>query len=390
MTIEDVLDEVRRIAPELRARAGEVEQLGRLTDDHAALLKRAGVVRLLQPARWGGFEAAPDSLFRAVAEVARHCGASGWVCGIIGVHPWELALYDERAQEEVWGDDPDCWISSTYMPTGTLTAVDGGYRLRGRWSFSSGCDLAEWMFLGALLANAEDASAPPTYFHVLLPRADYAIVDDTWNVVGLAGTGSKDIVVDDVFVPDYRAVTDHSIVNGAAPGHATASRLYHMPWSAIFPNAITSAMIGTAEQALSAAIEYQRSRFSLALGTKVAKAEHTMSVIGEAAADIDASRASMLANLDEMWQLVQQGDDVPFDTRVRSRAAQVRNGWRATRAVDELFDLCGGGALRLDTVLQRAWRDLHAGLHHVINVPDRSFQSYASTLMGFGARESMV
>jgi len=390
MSLDEVLDEVRRIAPELRERAGEVEQLGRLTDDHAALLKRAGVVRLLQPERWGGFEAAPDALFRAVAEVARHCSASGWVCGIIGVHPWELALYDERAQAEVWGDDPDCWVSSTYMPTGTLTPVDGGYRLRGRWSFSSGCDLAEWMFLGALLPDPDDPTAPPTYFHVLLPRADYVIVDGTWNVVGLAGTGSKDITVDDVFVPDYRAVTDSSIINGRAPGHAAASRLYHMPWSAIFPNAITSAMIGTAEQALSAAIEYQRSRFSLALGTTVAKADHTMSVIGQAAADIDASRVSMLANLDEMWCVVREGGTVPFEVRVRARAAQVRNGWRATRAVDELFDLCGGGSLRVDTVLQRAWRDLHAGLHHVINVPDRSFQSYSSVLMGFGARETMV
>jgi alkylation response protein AidB-like acyl-CoA dehydrogenase len=390
MSVDDVIAEVRRIGPELRARAAEVEELGRLTDEHAKLLKGTGVVRLLQPARWGGFEAEPDSVFRAAAEVARHCGASGWVCGVIGVHPWELGLYDERTQEEVWGDDPDTWIASTYMPAGMLTPVEGGFRLSGHWSFSSGCDLAGWLFLGALLPNADDPEAMPAYYHVLVPRSDYRIIDGTWDVTGLRGTGSKDVAVEDVFVPDHRAMTDASIVNGETPGHATASRLYHMPWSAIFPNGITSAMVGIAEGALDAAIDYQRSRFSLAVGTKIPKADHTMAVIGAAAADIATCRSSMVGNLREMWEVVRAGGRVSLDDRARGRACQVRNGWRATRAVDDLFDLCGGGALRLGTPLQRAWRDLHAGLHHVINVPDRSFQSYASILMGGEAREHIV
>jgi alkylation response protein AidB-like acyl-CoA dehydrogenase len=389
MTTHDVLAEIRRIGPELAARAEEVEAAGRLSEQHAKLLKDAGVMRLLQPERWGGFEAEPESLSLAAAEVAHYCSASGWVTGIVGVHSWELALYDERAQQEVWGDDQDTWICSTYMPTGTMTQVEGGFRFSGRWSFSSGCDVATWIFLGGLLPG-EGPTDPPTYYHLLLPREDYEIVDDTWDVVGLRGTGSKDIVVNDVFVPDYRTVSDAAMTGGTAPGHADCSPLYRMPWSSIFPNAITAPMVGMAEAALAAAIEYQRDRVSLAIGGKVPKAEYTMTTIGQAASDIAACRAVMIANLQEMWAMVQAGEQVPLEVRARGRAAQVQNGWRAARAVDVLFDHCGGGSLQLRTPLQRVWRDIHAALHHVINVQDKSFQSYASVLMGLGARETLV
>jgi alkylation response protein AidB-like acyl-CoA dehydrogenase len=391
MPEHEVASRIRDIAPILGERADEVERLGRLPDEIGKQLKATGIVRLLQPRRWGGYEEDPRLFFRSVMDVAAQCGASGWVSGIIGVHPWELAQYDQRAQEEVWADDPDTWICSTYMPTGRAVAVDGGYRFSGRWSFSSGCDVAEWIFLGGLLAEADGTLVQPVqYVHLLLPRNDYTIVDDTWDVVGLCGTGSKDIVVDDAFVPDYRTVTDQSLHDGSAPG-ATPDRstLYRMPWSAIFPNAITAAAIGIAEGALSAALDYQRDRVSMAAG-RIVEAPYTMTVVGQAASEIHASKMSLLGNLGEMWDHLCAGASVPMELRARSRAAQVRNSWRVTRAVDSLFDHSGGGSLRRGSPLQRFWRDSHAALHHIINTPDASFQSYASVAMGFDPREAIV
>ena len=384
-------ERIRDLAPVLRDRADEIEQLGRIPDEIGKQLKETGVVRLLQPVRWGGYEEDPRLFFRSVMEIAAQCGASGWVSGIIGVHPWELAMYDEQAQEEVWANDPDTWICSTYMPTGRAVAVDGGYRFSGRWGFSSGCDIADWVFLGGLLATDDGALVQPVqYVHFLLPSADYTIVDDTWNVVGLCGTGSKDIVVDDAFVPAYRTVSDQSLHDGTAPS-ATADRstLYRMPWSSIFPNAITAASIGIAEGALEVSLGYQRDRVSMAAG-RIADAPYTMTVVGQAASEIHASRSAMLGNLGEMWDHLSAGEPVPMELRARSRAAQVRNSWRVTRAVDVLFDHSGGGSLRRGTPLQRFWRDSHAALHHIINTPDTSFQSYAGVAMGFEPRESIV
>ncbi len=179
-------------------------------------------------------------------------------------------------------------------------------------------------------------------------------------------------------------------MTGTAPGSSTASALYRMPWSAMFPNAITAPLIGMAEAALAAAADYQRDRVNLAIGGKVAQADYQMTEFGRAAAEIDACRAVMLGNLREMWEIVRSGGEVSIELRSRGRAGQVQNGWRAARAVDALFDSCGGGSLYFDQPLQRIWRDVHAALHHVINVPDRTMQSYASVLMGFGPRDMYV
>jgi 3-hydroxy-9,10-secoandrosta-1,3,5(10)-triene-9,17-dione monooxygenase len=391
MPDHEVTARIDDLAPVLRDGADEVERLGRIPDEIGKQLKATGVVRLLQPRRWGGYEEDPRLFFRSVMEIAAQCGASGWVSGIVGVHPWELAMYDPRAQEEVWADDPDTWVCSTYMPTGRAVAVDGGYRFSGRWSYSSGCDIADWILLGGLVANGDGTLVQPVqYVHFLLPHVDYTIVEGTWDVVGLCGTGSKDVVVDDAFVPAYRTVSDQSLHDGTAPG-ATEDRstLYRMPWSSIFPNAITAAAIGIAEGALAAALDYQRDRVSMSAG-RIVEAPYTMTVVGQAASEIHASRASLLGNLGEMWDLLRAGDPVTMELRARGRSAQVRNSWRVTRAVDELFDHSGGGSLRRGAPLQRFWRDSHAALHHIINTPDASFQSYAGVAMGFDPRETIV
>ena len=395
----EVLDRVRELGPYLREQADATEQAGRMSDETAKRLKETGVVRLLQPKRHGGYEADPRVFFEAVMEVARHCGASGWVSGIIGVHPWELGICDERAQAEVWGDDPDTWMSSTYMPGGRARRVPGGYELTGRWSFSSGCDVSDWIFLGGIAVDddgptSDDMSVlladPTRYLHLLLPRADFTIVDGTWDVVGLCGTGSKDVVVEGAFVPDHRTITAMAVVLGDAPGiTADSAPTFRMPWSAIFPNAITAAIIGIAEGALDAAAAYQRPRSSMAAGP-ILNAPVTMTAIGEAASEIAACRAQLLGNIERHWEHALRGEPSPLELRSETRRDQVQGSWRATRAVDNLFDNAGGGALRKGEPLQRLWRDAHAGLHHVINSREKTFHSAASVAMGSHPLEAIL
>ncbi len=153
-------------------------------------------MRMLQPRTHGGLEAHPREWAETVMEVASLDGATGWVAGIVGVHPWEMAMADASVQEEVWGDDQDTWIASPYAPMGVLTPADGGYVFNGHWQFSSGTDHCDWIFLGAFVGDADGKPVmPPVNMHVILPRSDYEIVEDSWDVVGLKGTGSKDVIV---------------------------------------------------------------------------------------------------------------------------------------------------------------------------------------------------
>lgn len=379
-----VLDNLAAIADQLREQSPEAERLGRLPDSTAKLLKTAGPIRLLQPKKYGGFEAHPREFAESVMAAAALDPATGWICGIVGVHPWQLAFADPKVQEEVWGSDNDTWMASPYAPTGIARPVDGGYIFNGRWQFSSGTDHCDWIFLGALLGDEQGGVAtPPTMLHMILPRSDYEIVEDSWNVVGLKGTGSKDIIVKDAFVPAYRVMNGDHVIDGTAQReYGVTETLYKMPWSTMFPLGITAAVIGIAEGALGAHLDYQRERVG-AQGVAVKDDPYVLFAISEAAADINAARQELLANVDRIWGIVESGGEVDFAERAAVRRTQVRAAWRAVMAVDQIFARSGGNALRMDKPLQRFWRDAHAGLNHAIHVPSTVYHASALSSMGF-------
>ncbi|WP_194824956.1 acyl-CoA dehydrogenase family protein [Nocardia sp. XZ_19_231] len=378
-----VLDNIAAIADQLREQAPEAERLGQLPDTTAQLLKAAGPIRLLQPKKYGGFEVHPREFAETVMATAALDPASGWITGIVGVHPWQLAFADPKVQDEVWSDDHDTWMASPYAPTGIARPVDGGYIFNGRWQFSSGTDHCDWIFLGAMLGDTEGKMAlPPKMLHMILPRQDYQIVEDSWNVVGLKGTGSKDIIVKDAFVPDYRVMSGDDVIDGTAQReYGVTETLYKMPWSTMFPLGISSAVVGIAEGALAAHLDYQRDRVG-AQGTAVKDDPYVLFSIGEAAADINAARQELLANADRIYDAVDAGKEISFADRAAGRRTQVRAAWRAVTAVDQIFARSGGNALRMDKPLQRYWRDAHAGLAHAIHVPSTVYHASALSSLG--------
>ena len=378
-----VLDNIAAIADQLRDQAPEAERLGQLPDATAQLLKTAGPIRLLQPKKYSGYEAHPREFAETVMATAALDPASGWIAGIVGVHPWQLAFADPKVQDEVWADDHDTWMASPYAPTGIARPVDGGYIFNGRWQFSSGTDHCDWIFLGAMLGNPDGSMAlPPTMLHMILPRRDYQIVEDSWNVVGLKGTGSKDIIVKDAFVPDYRVMNGDHVIDGTAQKeYGVTETLYKMPWSTMFPLGISSAVVGIAEGALAAHLDYQRDRVG-AQGTAVKDDPYVLFAIGEAAADINAARQELLANADQIFDAVDAGKEISFAERAAGRRTQVRAAWRAVSAVDQIFARSGGNAMRTDKPLQRYWRDAHVGLAHAIHVPSTVYHASAVSSLG--------
>jgi 3-hydroxy-9,10-secoandrosta-1,3,5(10)-triene-9,17-dione monooxygenase len=381
--VNPVLNKLGDIADQLREQAWEAERIGQLPDQTVKLLKAAGNIRLLQPKTHGGLEVHPREFAETVMATAALDPASGWINGVVGVHPYQLAYADPRVQEEVWSEDQDTWMASPYAPQGIARPVDGGYLLKGRWQFSSGTDHCDWIFLGAMLGGDDgNPIMPPTGFHVILPRKDYEIVEDSWNVVGLKGTGSKDVVVNDAFIPHYRVMNAAEVMDGTTQRESGLTQpLYQMPWSTMFPLGITSAVIGIAEGALAAHLDYQRDRVTAAM-TKIKDDPYVLYAISEAAADINAARQELLANVDRIYDMVASGETVSFEDRAAGRRTQVRAAWRAVAAVDQIFARSGGNALRMDKPLQRYWRDAHAGLAHAIHVPGSIFHSAALSSLG--------
>jgi 3-hydroxy-9,10-secoandrosta-1,3,5(10)-triene-9,17-dione monooxygenase len=381
MTPEAYLDRVRGLLSALRERAARAEKLRRLPDETFADFQEAGLLRALQPKRYGGYELDPGTFYQAVIEVGAVCGSSGWVLGVLGVHNWHVAILPPQAQEDVWGADDSIQLSTSLAPTGTVEKVDGGFRVKGRWSFSSGCDHCRWAVLGGIAPPAS-AGEPPDARVFLVPRRDY-VIDDNWHVMGLCASGSKDIVIEDAFVPEYRT---HSYRDAFALNHpGTAineAPLYRLPFGLIFTYGIVSPAIGAAQGALTAFREQAARRINVRDGSRAVEDPFMQHRLAEAAAEIDAARDRMLANFAEMMRRARAGAEIPLADRARYRWDSGKAIDRSVNAVDRLFEAAGGHALFLDNPIQRAWRDVHAMRAHAGNNPERASFIFARSEFG--------
>jgi 3-hydroxy-9,10-secoandrosta-1,3,5(10)-triene-9,17-dione monooxygenase len=387
---QEVVERVEALLPMLRERAQEAEDLRRIPDESIKALQEAGFFRLLQPRRWGGHAADPVVFYDTVRKIAGACGSTGWVAGIIGVHNWHLALFDQQAQQEVWGEDTQVRISSSYAPMGAgVVAEDGsGYTVNGSWAWSSGCDHADWVVVGGpVIKNGK----PVDFGSFLIPRSEYRI-DDVWNVVGLRGTGSNTVVVQNVFVPRHRFLSFRAMSELQSPGLAqNTDPVYKMPWGTIHPTTISAPIVGMAYGAYESHVEHQGKRVRAAYAGEKAKDDPFAKVrIAEAASDIDAAWRQLSGNVAEEYALLMAGKEIPFDLRVRARRDQVRATGRAIASIDKLFESSGATALVNGTPLQRFWRDAHAGRVHASNDPERAYVMFGTHEFGLPVTDGML
>ncbi|MFI8964633.1 3-hydroxy-9,10-secoandrosta-1,3,5(10)-triene-9,17-dione monooxygenase oxygenase subunit [Streptomyces sp. NPDC053493] len=384
-----VVEAVRALAPALRERAAAAEAARRVPDETIEELAATGFFRLLQPRAHGGFAADPVVFYTAVKEIAKACGSTGWVASVVGVHPWHVALYDPKAQDEVWGADPDTRICSSYAPTGKVTPADGGFRISGRWRFSSGCEHADWALLGGLVTDADGRPVDMRTF--LVPRTAYTI-DPVWDTVGLRGTGSHDIVCDDVFVPEHRALGFGPVTALDTPGQrVNPEPLYRLPYAAVFTTTISTSIVGIAEGAWEGHVAATRERFRVSYGQQVAEDPFAQVRIARAASDIDAAWLQLTRNIAELYERARAGAELTTVLRARARRDQVAATERAVAAVDLLVENAGGGAMRTgDNPVQRAWRDVHTGRGHAANDPERALVLFGQAALGLDIQDTML
>jgi 3-hydroxy-9,10-secoandrosta-1,3,5(10)-triene-9,17-dione monooxygenase len=356
------IDRAEKLAPVLLERVHRTEALRRLPDETIADLRAARLFRILQPSRRGGAELPYEAMVRVTATLARGCGSTAWVFANLANHAFMLALWPPQAQDEVWSRDPDALIGSALMfPPGHATKTAGGYRLSGRWKFSSGIDACAWTMLGGI-ASADGEL--PDYRVFLLPAADYRIID-TWHAAGLRGTGSNDVEVADIFVPEHRALAVSMMKGCAAPGSAVnAGPLYRLPVFDMFPYVVAATAFGIAQGAVQCFAEDTRHRVTSYSTTLLSDHATTQARLGEAAAAVDAAELLLVSNCRRAMEAAEEARVPSAVEKIRLRRDGAYAARLCTRAVDLLFEAGGGEFLYDQKLMQRAFRDVHAAQSH--------------------------
>ncbi|MCB2063330.1 MAG: flavin-dependent monooxygenase [Novosphingobium sp.] len=345
-------------------------------------MKEAGFFRVLQPRRYGGFEMHPNVFFEVQKHLAEGCMSTGWIYGVLGCHPYQLGLFDDRAQKEVWGSDRDMLVSSTYQPVGKVERAEGGFYLSGHWGFSSGSAHCGWVLLGSIIPPASEGE-PIEMRTFLLPREDYTIDKDKWHTFGLQGTGSHDIIVDRAFVPEYRTHRGIDGFLGTNPGQqVNTAPLYSMPWAQLFVRSVSTSSMGAAKAAIGAALEIMKTRVSTNTGKASKDDQFLQQAIASAVAQIDEMELSLKASFDEIMAYCERGETIPMERRTLFTYQSSTVVRRLAGLVDAMVARLGSKALYMNSEMVQPWLDLNAGRAHVANDPGNRMEDVVNTMMG--------
>lgn len=380
--VEQMLEQVIAMQPRLRERAVEARKERKVPQATVDELQEIGFFLSLQPARYGGLELTPQQFFRMQMAIAEGCMSSAWACGIVAVHSFQLALMDDQAQQDVWGDSIHTRVSSSYAPMGKVEVVDGGFRFSGRWGWSSGSDHCTWALLGGIIPGEG-------YRTFLVPAEDYKIID-TWHSMGLQGTGSNDILVEDVFVPDYRT---HKQMDGFLvqnPGRELNPQpLFQIPWAQIFIRTVSSPAIGACREALRLFQDGALNKASADV-TKLAGDTATLERVAFARNGIDEMEAVLYRNFDRMMDSVNAGEEITMDDRILGRYQASLVIEKSIAVVDKLFEAAGGGSVFAGSEIQQRFLDIHTARAHVANNPTSFARNLGATLLGVDNQDFFV
>ncbi len=356
-----MLERARALIPRLAERAPAATAARTVPADTIAEYRAAGILRILQPRRFGGEQGRFSLFSRIVEELTYGCASSAWVYAVLAEHQWILAQYPEQAQIDVWGADPEAVASSSLAPRAAAKRVPGGWRLSGRYPFSSGCDYAQWAILGAFLGELGD---PRHIAYLLAPLAEIEIVDD-WQVLGLAGTGSKSLVLHDVFIPEHRSVMVGDLFAGTPPGRLVHPEypVLRAPRGFLVSYSLPPVCIALGRRALEIVCRSLSGRLSRGV-TKVAESEVVQMAVGEAAAAIDVATLMLHSGRDSSTDAVSSGRQITEAEALRARRdmvyAQHQVGW----ALERLCELSGARWVYDSDPLQEIRRDVMTILTH--------------------------
>ena len=370
---EELVARAQALIPMLKAKADETERNRHVPEEIIDTFRKAGFFKILQPKRWGGWEMSPLVFWNVLMELGRGCGSATWNMMILGVHQWEVALFDQRVGDEIWGEDNEILISSSYAPFGTAKRVDGGYVINGTWGTSSGCDHAQWAFVSTYVFNEQNQPVDRLVF--LLPRSQYEFVDD-WFVFGLAGTGSKSLRVKDVFVPDYRT---HSTVDA---NYIERPLSYRFPFPFAFYSSVPAVLIGFAQGAIDSYVEQMKSRTNINGVPQAAASPYVKDRLANAVSKVRSARMRLTAIALEATGYVSRGEPIPTDKRVHYTLDTARIGRECEEAVLLLYKATSARGIFTSNPIQRILRDTLVGANHITQNADDNAGVLGGYLLG--------
>ena len=358
------------LAPAIRAARDDAERMRQTPPDLAAEITKTGIYQMYFPASMGGPETPPLTAFRVVEEISRIDGSIGWCAMIATALSMNVSLLPVEVGRELAGTPADYRGAGSARPGGKAWKVPGGYRVKGRWNFASGIMNARWLYATCVMADTEK----PTLRAVWVPREQVAIVD-TWQTMGMRGTGSQDFTVDDVFVPEHR-----SVASDAPPTQKTP--LYHPRTRFVFlwtPSAANA--LGVARGAIDALTEIATTEASTLNPNLLRDRSAVQTKLGEAEAIVNAARAYVFDAVGSLWATLTAGEE-PTDRQVaQGRLALVHAMHESARAVDKVFHAAGTNAIYTRLPLERAFRDVHVAIQHGAALP-LYFESAGKVLLG--------
>lgn len=388
MTRQELAERARKLAPVLAERAQECEQLRRLPEETIRDFKKAGLLRAFVPPGYGGYGLEIGTVIDTAREIGRACGNSSWCLAICTLHNHIAAAFPERARARVFANGPDAIVCGVFAPSGKAIKVEGGYRLSGAWDFASTCDHADFAVLAAFLCDSEDAP-PTTMASCLVDRQSFQIVDN-WHVSGLCGTGSKRVVVEDVFVPE-----DHLLIGSPGDGivlnrEVASGRASGLPGNSV----ATLGLIGVALGIADGALDRFRERLATKLRTLTAKAPEQQVAAqlryAKAAMEVDAAGLVVQRDLDEMTADAAARRPATEQQRARYRRDAAWAVRTCSDAIAHLQPAAGGHAVFLDDPMQRALRDIQVMASHIVADWDAGGEAYARAMLGLPKVDPLV
>jgi 3-hydroxy-9,10-secoandrosta-1,3,5(10)-triene-9,17-dione monooxygenase len=374
---EELLERAGAMVPVLRARAAAAEAQRHCPAETVADLHASGLLRICQPARYGGYEHGWDVLCEVSQVLARGCASQAWVGNIYNDHSQMLGMFELRAQDDVWGANPDARLSAAIEPVGKGRPVAGGVVYSGRHRYSSGIDHVQWVLCGG---HVLEDGKPPRRSFFLIPKSEVTVIDD-WHVIGLAGTGSKSFEVKDLFVPAHRILDGDASDEGTGPGTAVnAAPVYRMPRHDIAGTGFAAIAVGVAEGFIGEYLAYTKSRVSR--GEAVAQLMGTQISLGHAAVEVRAAQQICIDGARQAMAVLGRGERLSGRFRQHTRLASSYAAQLALAAVQRLFNAAGGRALFTDNAMQRHMRDLYAVAAHRGLAWDAAAAGYGALLLG--------
>ncbi|QUM74424.1 acyl-CoA dehydrogenase family protein [Sphingopyxis granuli] len=374
-----LLQRVRAVIDEIASRAELCEEQRVVPVENMIALRDAGFLGGFKPAQYGGGEIDPGEMLEAASEIASVCASTAWVAQLLAVHSHAISYYDTRLQEEVWGADRHALIGSSVAPVGKVEHVEGGYRLTGRYSFSSGCDHASWILFGGYLPGPNGEKLHSLF---VVPRSDYEIVDN-WHTMALRGTGSKDVILNNVFVPDYRAETFQALGDGTARGYGThKADIFTLPFQSIFASGFSAVSFGIARAALAHYKERMEKRVRAYTGAQVSASPPAFMHLAAAHNEMLAAQAILHREWNVLDAVASSRQPPDMDTVIRWRTVLPYVTKLSMSIVDRLITASGGGAIMQSSPLQRCFRDMHGAAAHAVNDYDIATQILGRHLIG--------